>query len=338
MNIELIKRNKEIRKNRPIIPSDKLYSTYENNGVFQICFKSKGCSNYLSGSCIMCDYGIGSNITRLELEKAFDEAMSESKNEVKILLLNTYGSVLDYTEISHECFVALLKKVKNSNIKTIIFETHYNTISREKLELIKNELNDKFILFELGLETSDEQIRENNLLKKIDNNKFIEIIKLVYSYNMGIIVNLLVGTPFLSPMEQLNDVLNSIEWCMKNEVDEIDLFPINIKPYTLLQELYESDEYEVISHWLLVEVLNRIPLEYLSKIYLAWYGNRELEYSNGEHSIFPISCSNCYSSLMEFYSNFLANDDVSYRKQLIDNLISQTTCSCYKKVLKKLEH
>lgn len=336
MNPDLIFRNRMIRQNRPIIPKDKLYSTFENNGVFQICFRSRGCSNYLAGSCIMCDYGLGTNITKEELELSFDKALSESKQEIKILLLNTYGSILDINEISDKCFYALLEKLKTLNIKRIIFETHYNTITEEKLKLIKEELNDKIICFELGFETSNEEIRKNNLLKKIDNEKFKETIKLIHSYRMGVIVNLLVGIPFLTTKEQLEDALNSIDWCISNDVDEIDLFPINVKPYTLLKELYDSKEYDVISHWLLIEVLNRIPLKDLSKIYLAWYGNRELEYSNGEHSIFPESCELCHNNLMEFYSRFLSNDDAEYRKNLIEKLIYENKCDCYSKVLKKV--
>lgn len=337
MNSDLIFRNKKARQNRPIISEDKLYSTFENNGVFQICFRSRGCSNYLAGSCIMCDYGVGTNITKEELELAFDKALSESKQDIKILLLNTYGSILDTNEISAECFNALLDKLKKSNIKRIIFETHYNTITEENLKLIKEELKGKIICFELGFETSNEKIRENNLLKKIDNEKFKETIKLIHSFGMGVIINLLVGIPFLTTREQLKDALNSIEWCIGNDVDEIDLFPINVKPYTLLKKLYDSKEYDVISHWLLVEVLNRISLQNLSKIYLAWYGNRELEYSNGEHSIFPESCVLCHDNLMKFYSNFLSNDDAYCRKSLIDNLIENSKCDCYKKVLTKLK-
>lgn len=335
MNSNLIFRNKKARQNRPIIPKDKLYSTFENNGVFQICFRSRGCSNYLAGSCIMCDYGLGTNITKEELEFAFDKALSESKQDIKILLLNTYGSILDTNEISTECFNFLLHKLKKSNIKKIIFETHYNTITEEKLKLIKEELECKNICFELGFETSNGKIRENNLLKKIDNEKFRETIKLIHSFEMGVIINLLVGIPFLTTKEQLEDALNSVEWCISNDVDEIDLFPINVKPYTLLKELYDSKDYDVISHWLLVEVLNRIPLKDLSKIYLAWYGNRELEYSNGEHSIFPKSCELCHNNLMRFYSEFLSNDDANYRKKIIEILISENKCECYRKLLKK---
>lgn len=336
MNSQLILRNKNIRKNRPIIPKDILYSTYENNGVFQICFKSRGCSNYLAGFCIMCDYGRGTNISREELEKAFDMAISESKEKINILLLNSFGSILDYQEISEECFISLLKKIKNSDIKRIIFETHYNTITKQKLNLIKKELKNKIISFELGLETSNEDIRSNNLLKIIDNKSFLKTIKMIHSFEMNVIVNLLVGIPFLSEREQLEDALNSIEWCIKNKIDEIDLFPINIKPYTLLEELYKSKDYDVISHWQLIEVLNRVPVDYLPKIFLAWYGNRELKYNNGEHSIFPKSCSKCHQELMDFYAKYLANDNANYRRKLIDNLINNRTCDCYDKVLKKL--
>ena len=338
MNSNLIFRNKVVRQNRPIIPDNKLYSTYENNGVFQICFRSRGCSNYLAGSCIMCDYGLGTNITKEELEFAFDKAIFESKQAIKILLLNTYGSILDTTEISAECFNALLDKLTQTNVKRIIFETHYNTITEEKLKLIKEKLSNKIICFELGLETSNEKIRENNLLKKINNEKFKDTINLIHSFGMGVIVNLLVGIPFLTPQEQLEDALNSVEWCISNAVDEIDLFPINVKPYTLLKELYDLKEYDVISHWLLIELLNRIPLQNLSKIYLAWYGNRELEYNDGERSIFPKSCELCHNKLMEFYSQFLSNDDAEYRKMLIKKLISENECNCYSKVLISTEN
>lgn len=335
--MNLITRNKEIRKNRPLTPKEKLYTTYENNGVFQICFKSRGCINYLQGSCIMCDYGLGTNITEEEIDKAFDMAIFENKQDIKFLLLNTYGSILDTNEISEECFLKLLEKIKQTNIKRIIFETHYTTITKEKLTLIKKELKDKFIIIELGFETSNEEIRKNNLLKTINNNKFIETIKLIHSFDMEVIVNILAGIPFLSTKQQLEDALNSINWCINNNVNEIDLFPTNIKPYTLLKELYENKEYDVISHWLLVEVLNRISLEHLSKIYLAWYGNRELEYNNNEHSIFPKSCSKCHPKLMEFYKHFLENNDPNYRKNLIQNLIKNIDCDCYNKVLESIK-
>ena len=337
MDLKLLEKNKLIRKYRPVISKNKTYSIYENNGVLQICFKSRGCSNYHAGSCIMCDYGVGDNLTKEELAIAFDDAIKESKENIKILLLNTFGSILDTNEISEECFNVLLMKLKETNFDRIIFETHCNTITIEKLEIIKKELGDRTISFEMGLESANEKIREENLLKKIDNKRFIETIKLIHSFGMNVIVNLLVGIPFLSLSEQLNDCLSSIDWCFINGVDEVDLFPINVKPYTLLKDLYDKNQYKLISHWLLIEVLNRTAIDNISKIFLAWYGNRELEYENGEISLFPKSCLNCHNDLRKFYKEFLANSDALYRKNLIKSLILNSKCDCYINLLKDIE-
>ena len=337
MNNEyLILKNKSIRSKRPLINDNKKYSIYENNGVFQICFKSKGCRYYLNGFCIMCDYGKGVNITKEELEQSFDEAMKKSKSPIRTILLNSYGSILDNNEISEDCFEALLNKVNKTDVKNIIFETHYTTITKDKLLMIKQKLSNKQVRFELGLESSNDEIRRNCLLKNISNDLFIEKIKLIHSFNMEVIANILIGTPFLSSNEQLNDTLESILWCFKNGIDEVDIFPINVKPYTLLMELYESNKYNVISHWLLIELLNRVPLEYLSNIYLAWYGNRQLEYENGEQTIFPQSCTACHNDIMKFYIDFLGNSNKIYRKDLINDLIANAKCNCYEKVLKKI--
>lgn len=282
----------------------------------------------------MCDYGVGVNITPKELEDSFDMALSESKEEIRVLLLNSFGSVLDQNEISEECFFALLQKVKKTNIKNIIFETHYSTITSQKLELIRQVLGDRNITFEFGLETSNEYIREHCLLKYINNKKFIEIVDLVHSFNMKVIANIIVGIPFLSDEKQIKDAVESIEWCFINSIDEVDLFPMNIRPYTLLKELYEEGEYSIISHWMLIEVLSKIPSEYLKDIYICWYGNRDLKYDNGVCSLFPTSCKLCEKDLAKFYKEFLKNKDSNFRKRLIDDLIAHKKCSCYKKMLK----
>lgn len=328
MNKELIKENKQIRKSRPIIADDVLYSTYENNGVFQICFKSKGCSNYLNGLCIMCDYGVGTNITKEELVKAFDLAFNEHKKPIRTLLLNTYGSVLDQNEINSECFEVLLNKIKETTVKNVIFETYYTTVTRKKLELIKNKLPNKNIIFEFGLETSSEEIREKCLLKYINNKHFIDIIDLIHSYGMETTANIIVGIPFLSRSDQVKDTLTSINWCFKNNIDEVNLFPMNVRPYTLLEKLYRNGKYQLISHWLLIEVLAKIPEKYLKDVYIAWYGNRDLNYGDGIHSFFPTSCLLCENDLAKFYKQYLENKDSVYRKKLINDLIKNKKCDC----------
>ena len=85
---------------------------------------------------------------------------------------------------------------------------------------------------------------------------------------MQVIANIIVGIPFLKEEEQVNDAIDSIMWCFNHEIDEVELFRMNIRPYTLLRELFEKNEYKVISHWMVIEVLSKIPKEYLKDIHI----------------------------------------------------------------------
>lgn len=329
MNKKLLIENKKIRESRPKTIGNKSYTTFETDNYFQIFFKSRGCKNLLAGLCIMCDYGIGENLTPNEIINAFDNALKEAKKPIRLLLINTYGSVLDELEISSECFDALLDKIKDSGIKSVIFETYYSTVTLKKLKKIKEKLKDIDISFEFGLESSNSEIRENYLLKNINNDKFIKTIELIHSFEMTIMANLLVGIPFLTKEEQIKDALSSIKWCIKNKVDEIVLFPVNIHPFTLLRKLYDSGKYVPISHWVLIEVLSKLNDEELSKIYLSWYGNRQLKYNEELKTIPPKTCEKCHDRIMNFYKNFLQAKDISKRKELLNKLIEQKFCDCY---------
>lgn len=44
----------------------------------------------------MCDYGVGTNITPIELEITFDSDLSESKEQIRVLLLNIDIKYLNY--------------------------------------------------------------------------------------------------------------------------------------------------------------------------------------------------------------------------------------------------
>ena len=91
--------------------------------------------------------------------------------------------------------------------------------------------------------------------------------------------------PFLSTKEQIQDSVQSIIWCFQNNVDRISLFPMNIKPYTLLYKLYETKKYSPVLHKDFIEVLKQIPKDCIDKIYLCLYRNRQLYY-NGKHTIY----------------------------------------------------
>ena len=272
----------------------------------------------------MCDYGKvrKESLKSQDIKEILNDVFNNLAELPKELLLNSLGSVLDTEEIPMENIITLLDKLSNINIDVIIFETHYLTINDSILSLIKQKLANKDIVIELGLESSNKETREKCLNKYINNGKFIEKINLIKSYGFEVETNVIFGSPFLSNKQQQIDTLNSINWCFENNIDRVNLFPINIKPYTLLYKLYEQGMYLPVTHKDFIEVLNKISKEYIDRIYLCWYGNREITYDE-KKTILP-KCSELeYSMLMDFYKEFNINQNTEHRISLLNNIIQK---------------
>ena len=174
LNQELIEMHIEEKQKQGF--TDKKYDTFFDGRVLQICFFSKGCRCSKNGSCIICDYGKTrkENLTKKDITKIMSEIFNGLEKIPDVILLNSLGSVLDTQEMPMENIRVLLEQLSKINTKVIVFETHYLTINASILELIKQKLVDKEIVIELGLESSNKEIREKCLNKYIDNEEFVK--------------------------------------------------------------------------------------------------------------------------------------------------------------------
>ena len=332
----LDKANLKIKSKYPFKDDINNFCTiHESDKLFQINFESIGCRNSYQGKCIMCDYGRGRNITKDEMHIALKSAISSIKGSPEVLLVNTYGSILDEFEFKEENFIELLKEINKLKFRIIIFETFYKTITQEKIDLIKKYINNKIIYFEIGIESFNDKYRRYCLNKEIDNKELFEVVKSVKKNGFFITGNLLVGLPFLSTKEQFDDVIESINIAFENNIDEVTLFPINIKKYTLLYELYENDLYRPISLWMLIEILNNIKIEYLDKITFAWFGNRDMVYANNS-TVFPQNCDKCRENLNDFFENISNYNCLENKNRILDLIDKSKKCDCRRKFLNEL--
>ena len=330
MNRDLLKKlNQRVRKSRPNLPTDNVCQIFQENDLLEIGFLSNCCRNDLNGSCIMCDYGCAMGMQEQ------GKYLSEMKNildninsPIKCLLLCTNGSFFDESQIPLSLFKAIITLAKEYDIPTIEFETHYLDISSKKLDIIQEILPSKHIMIEMGLETVNPLYQENVIMKNINLQVYEQTIRLIQQYGFDVETNIMVGLPFLSPKEQIEDARNTIMWSFSHQC-KVVLFPINIKPYTVLRLMYRKGIYTPISHWLLILLLDSLPTKDLAKITIAWYGNREEKYSDIDPAtIFPIACHQCQSSLLQFYSKFLVEADCKKRKNIITQLIASCKCQC----------
>ena len=327
MNEYLTREIWKMRKNIKTRPGTPVVSLlHVENKTYQLLFMSCGCEN----ACTFCNYGFDYNLTR-ELVMPELKKIQLEEYDIGVLELEANGSFLSEREIPYDLFVEILRFVANKNIPAISMETHYKTITEKKLQDIRRILGeDQQINFELGFESSSEDVRAI-YNKDIDNSEFLEVADLCHKYEIGLEVNVLLGAPFLTYEEQIKDCLDTLKFIFEEmpEGTIAVLFPINIKENTMLKHWQDIGVYDQISSWEFVELLHRIPGEYLDKLTIAWWGERENAFTKGIMQT-PKTCKNCNKQLMDFYKKFYCNWNPIIRKQMIEKMW-KSRCSCCKK-------
>lgn len=326
MNDYLTHKIWKMRKSIKTKPGAPLVSLVRvENKTYQLLFMSCGCEN----ACTFCNYGFDYNLS-LEMVKPELAKIKLENFDMVELELEANGSFLSEREIPYDLFLEVLKFVSHKHIPVITMETHYNTITERKIQDTRKILGEEQeVHFELGFESASEDVRAI-YNKDIDTAKYIEVTKLCEKYNIGLQINVLLGAPFLTRKEQIQDCLDSLKFIYEKMPAETHavLFPINIKQNTMLKHWQDIGVYDQISSWEFVELLHNIPEEYLDKLTIAWWGNRENAFTKGIIQ-FPKTCDKCRDRLLNFYKDFYCNWNPSYRKELIEKIWA-TRCECDK--------
>lgn len=336
MDFLLSKCNQQTRNDKRIISKD--YIIRKRGGLLHVCLNSPGCRYRNSGSCTMCDYGQGEKLTEKGMESVIQDI---KKNAVGMqsILIGTLGSVLDSAELSREYLAIICDALNELPIETVIFETHYTMVDDMICQWLKKRLPQKDIVIEVGLESVDAFVQEKCLNKIIDLMALKSKIELLHDYGMSITVNVFFGAPFLSVKGQIEDAEKTINWAVDNEADSVVIFPANIRKNTILEVLYKNGRYLPVQHWAVFELLCSIPLEYLNRIYLAWYGDwTDMDEMGNQTNYPPYSCEICKGKWMEFYSQFISETDNMKRKHILEIYGNKLSlhCDCRSKFLKAL--
>lgn len=336
-NSILMKINHKIRQARPFIDNANACEIYQTNSILEISLSRGQCANDKNGACIMCDYGIASKSKPIiEYLQEMDQALKACDDSIRCLMLCTNGSIFNEKQVERALLEGALELVAKCAIPRIELESHYLDVNSENLSMAKEKLKDKSIIIALGLETVNQEYQDLIIGKHINIIRFEEKIRLIKKFGFGIELNIMLGLPFLSPYEQLTDALNTLKWTYSHQCRPV-LFPINIKPYTLLMELYKLGQYTPVSHWLLILLLEQLTEEELAQIILAWHGNRMESYDDPALcQILPTACKECLPIIEKFYLDFKTADSGAKRYRILKNTLHKSTCNCLNKVKSSL--
>ena len=324
MNSVLDKYMIQIRKNRTVVASSKKYELYENGDFVQLWIQTPPCRFSVLGKCTMCNYWNGQHIPNI-IQTITDEVHLPDK--CRTILINTCGSCLDSYELDDKNLVLLLDWLEKTCAETVIFETHWSTISVQRLNLIRKHISHKKIIFEVGLESINRDTLYYILNKPSSLIDIKPIIEKIHKYDAVCIINVLFGIPFLTPKEQITETTSSIKYLLDNNADYVVLFPINPKKQTLFMELYDNNLYRPVPVKIIANLLLDAFDTQLDKINIAWFGER---YESG--LIHPKMCDICGSKTVSLLCDYNRTDGSEKRRRILQE-VRNIECECIQSYL-----
>lgn len=310
---------RQLRSGR-ILLSEEYFFSYSTLGELGLLWiQTPACKNSMAGCCTVCNYWNGNRISGI-IDRVIQKDIDF--RGVTTLLVNTCGSCLDLYELCREEQEKLLRWLNSIPPKEIILETHLNTLTSDAICMVNELLPDKKIFFEVGIESISDEVLFYSLNKPTDVRHFREVLQIIHSNRASCIANVLLGAPFLSREEQIADAVSTIKFLLEANIDNIVLFPVNIKPNTIPEILYRQGMYEQIRADMLIKVLEQLPDSDLHKIDISWYGEHV------ENSVIaPYYCSTCQNTLKTTISDFNCSKSLEERKNKLLQM-KEMICSC----------
>jgi len=201
--------------------------------------------------------------------------------------LTSSGSFLDPKEISDELLIKILKLLNDTDVKILSTESRPEyVLNEERLQIIKDNF-DGYVTIGMGLEAFDDFIRIYCINKGTTLKIYRDAIEMIKKYDLSFHLYILLGKPFLTVKEDIEDAIKAIRFTVNNG-GVVILFLLNRQPYTLTNWLLERDKYELPSLWSAVQVLEMLKPEERDKVWV-----KGLDKAVPMPLEFPSTCPRC---------------------------------------------
>jgi archaeosine synthase beta-subunit len=221
-------------------------------GSLTVILRTVGCR---WNRCTMCGYASeGAPATAEDLVAQFDKAMQRFSPGDKVIKVYTSGSFLDPAEMPVLARDEILNRTMAAGAEKLVVESRPEYINLEGVEDCLSRVPTEFAM---GLETSNDLIRQRIIRKGFTFNDFAEASDLVHDLGGKVKAYLLLKPPFLSEGASIRDAISSARDASKH-ADVLSLNLCNIQRGTPLERLWEKGEYRPPWLWSAVEVLRNI--------------------------------------------------------------------------------
>lgn len=301
-----------------------------------IVFESNNCEyrEKTGGGCTMCGLypAFARKMTFEDYKSQFDSALTkENLENVSEIQLETLGSFLNDNEFPPEFQDYAFKAcAKFPEIQKIFTESRAEYLTAEKLSHVKTLVGNKTLEIAIGLESSNDYIRNNVLNKRLEKKDIEELAKRMGNIGINLATYIFIKPPTLNENESIEDAIESTKYVFdlakRHKIKTKILFqPAYIALNTQLEKMYLKNEYSLPNIWSVVEIIKKTAS--LGEIFIALSDEAR---SDNRHIH---GCKQCHTKIVEAIQTFNQTQDIASI-----NSLESIDCQCKKDFEKKVRH
>jgi radical SAM enzyme (TIGR01210 family) len=300
-----------VRAGRPMLAEDQSFYTRVEKvpagNYVEIWFRTGGCTWDHAGGCTMCNYGVGAPVTATGVRDAVAAALNELEEPANELMISPSGGMWDPGEVPTEALAPIYALAAAARPRRFFVETRAETVSVERIAQMRAALPGVELAVEVGLESAFDPVLAYCVNKGSNANAFIQAVDIVRSQGAAMYANVSLGTAFLDRPTAVHDAVNTVCWALDHGADNAVLFPLHIKPFTLLEFLSTRGRYQQVTLWDLVETLDTLGPDRARRVEIAWYKSY---YDTAKKvTTSPSGCARCHERLMTDLDRYRATLD-----------------------------
>lgn len=301
----------------------KIKINREQSKRLMVVLRTKGCSYAKKcRGCKHCSLIKHSNnkITSLNLQIQLDDTLKKYQNhDFGHLDLLTLGSFLDEKEIPKDFFKYSLERVsKIKSLKRVMIESRPEFVNKRKIKEAAKLLGDKELEVGIGVESSDDYIREIVLNKGFSLEDVEKTIKILSEFKVGFLGYVLVKPLGLSESQAIEDAIKTIRYLFalgkKHRVKtRMALVPFYIPKNSSAEMKYKLGEYRPPKLWSIIEILRKT-----NNLGTIFIGLNDEGLSEG---LITSNCNLCDQKFMNALEEYNGTNNLK--------CFSKLNCSCY---------
>lgn len=284
------------------------------------------------GGCTMCNYTL---VAALEHDVTSDNILNQVRFAIRSLtpidqyplwLLASGGSFMDSEEICDDTRVEIMKLLSKVGVKGVGFESRPEYLTdTSRLRRLRTAFKGE-ISAGIGLESSDDFIRQFCINKGYRLRTYEKAILALDQCDIKHYAYVLLGKPFLSASEDVEDAVKTIRFALARGANMIILMVTNLQLGTLTHWLWQSGLYELPKLWAPLKVLGRLSPDERQKVAI-----KGVDKAVPTPLEFAQNCERCTPQVIDAIIQWNYSGD--YR--MIESV--QECCSCKREWLSKTD-